>query len=337
MIFLGIETSCDETGLALYSPERGIIAEQLASSSEHQLAGDIVPEVAAREHSRKLLPLFQACLQQAGLAPSTITAIGYTRGPGLVGALMVGAAFAKSLAWALGKPALGIHHLEGHMCSIFLDGKTSPPHMPYLALLASGGHSHLFKVEKQFDYHLLGATRDDAAGEAFDKCAFMLGLGYPGGAKLSALAQKGNATRFPLPRPMLRKPGYDFSFSGLKTAVRYLLHDLGAQAQEQQTRADLAAAIEAAIVDSLIARVQRAARDTGLNRLVIAGGVSANTRLRNAAKVLGADLWLPPPRLCTDNGAMIACATALRYQAGYVDIDSSIQPLPVWSLGASEA
>jgi len=332
MIFLGIESSCDDTGVALYSPGKGVLAERLASSGAlHQKTCGIVPEVAARDHSRKLLPLVTACLQQTRIQVEEITAIGYTRGPGLIGALMVGAAFAKSLAFALGKPTLGVHHLEGHLCSVLLDS-TDPPQAPFLALLVSGGHSHLFLVEGDFRYRLLGATRDDAAGEAFDKCAAMLGLGYPGGAPLSALAQSGDPLRFSLPRPMVGKPGYDFSFSGLKTAVRYCLADLGTQAREASTRADLAAGVEAAIVDCLLARLQRAVVDTGVDRVVIAGGVSANLRLRTAVGKKTWRVWLPSPRLCTDNGAMIACAVANRYQAGFMDMDMTIEPMPVWPL-----
>ena len=333
-LYLGIETSCDDTGVALYDTQRGVIAQQLASSSRmHADTAGIVPEVAARDHSRTLLPLTIACMREAQIASKDITAIGYTKGPGLVGSLMVGAAFAKSWAYAAGIPALGIHHLEGHLCSVVLDTNHPPPTPPYLALLVSGGHSHLFRVDSHFSYHLLGATRDDAAGEAFDKCAAMLGLGYPGGAALAALAKKGQANRFTFPRPMLGKPGLDLSFSGLKTAVRYCLLELGQEAKQPQTQADVAAGVEAAIVDSLLGRLKQAVATTGITQVVIAGGVSANIRLRQAVSLQPWQVWLPPLRLCTDNGAMIACATALRHKAGYADTDSAIDPVAVWPLG----
>jgi len=314
MKVLGIETSCDETGVALYCTERGLLAQALHSQVElHERYGGVVPELASRDHVRRLLPLVEEVLSQAGVARSELDAIAWTEGPGLAGALLVGAGVGAAMAFALGVPGLGIHHLEGHLLSPLLS--SDPPAFPFVALLVSGGHTQLMEVSGIGRYRLLGDTLDDAAGEAFDKSAKLLGLGYPGGPQIAALAADGTVGRHALPRPMLHSDSLDFSFSGLKTAVATLVRR---GIDDASARADLAAEIEAAIVEVLVAKSLAALRQTGQRRLVVAGGVSANRRLREtlsaACAGAGACVHFPQPALCSDNGAMIAFAGALRLQ-----------------------
>lgn len=340
MIVLGFESSCDETGVALVCTEKGLLAHAIHSQVDmHQEYGGVVPELASRDHIRRTLPLTNQVLAQAGLSADDVDVVAYTAGPGLIGALLVGASFACSFAWARGLPAVPVHHLEGHLLSPLL---ASPaPSFPFVALLVSGGHTQLMQVEAVGKYTLLGETLDDAAGEAFDKTAKLLGLGYPGGPALSALAQQGNASAVSLPRPMLHSKNLDFSFSGLKTAVLTQVRkaeDAGGSLDEQ-LRADLAAATEAAIVDVLAAKARRALQQTGLKRLVVAGGVGANRLLRErldqAMGALGGRVYFPPLSLCTDNGAMIAFAAAMRIQAGLETLDASAASFtvhPRWNL-----
>jgi len=320
MIILGFESSCDETGVAAVCTERGLLAHALHTQiAMHQAYGGVVPELASRDHIRRVVPLTRQVLQEAGLRLSDVGAVAYTAGPGLAGALLVGASVAQSLAWSLDLPAIAIHHLEGHLLSPLL--AEPRPEFPFVALLVSGGHTQLMRVDGVGRYELLGETLDDAAGEAFDKSAKLLGLGYPGGPALARLAEQGDAARHALPRPMLHSGDLDFSFSGLKTAV--LTRVKAAEAAgglDEQARADLAAATQAAIVDVLAAKAVRALRQTGLRRLVVAGGVGANARLRGqlaqALAPLKAQAYFPPLALCTDNGAMIAFAAAQRVQSG---------------------
>ena len=312
MLVLGIETSCDESGVAVYDNPAGLLAHTLYSQiSLHDEYGGVVPELASRDHIRRLLPLVIDVLSQAGLQLEDLDAIAYTRGPGLAGALLVGASFATSLALGLSIPAIGIHHLEGHLLSPLL--ATEPPSFPFVALLVSGGHTQIMKVSGVGDYELLGDTQDDAAGEAFDKTAKLLGLPYPGGPALARLAENGVAGRFRLPRPMIDSKDLDFSFSGLKTAVALACANLTLDAQ---TRADVAASFQAAVVDVLVAKCIRALQATGMETLVVAGGVGANTSLRNAmnqaGRTYGFSVCYPAVEYCTDNGAMIALAGALR-------------------------
>ncbi|RMD77950.1 MAG: tRNA (adenosine(37)-N6)-threonylcarbamoyltransferase complex transferase subunit TsaD [Gammaproteobacteria bacterium] len=322
MKVLGLETSCDETAVAVYAgpargPARGrLLAHALHSQAElHAVYGGVVPELASRDHLRRLLPLLRRVLGEAGLALENLHGVAYTAGPGLVGALLVGAAVGRALAWALGIPAVGVHHLEGHLLAPMLEEE--PPAFPYLALLVSGGHTQLVAVQGLGRYRVLGGTLDDAAGEAFDKVAQLLGLGYPGGPALARLAERGDPGRFRFPRPMTDRPGLDLSFSGLKTHVLYTLREHGA---DPQTRADVARAFEEAVVETLAIKCRRALEATGLRRLVVAGGVGANRRLREALGVLaarlGVALHFPRPAFCTDNAAMIAYAGWLRLRAG---------------------
>lgn len=335
MIVLGLETSCDETGVAVYDDQRGVLGQALHSQVDlHRTYGGVVPELASRDHIRRLLPLIERTLDEAGTDRTRLDAVAYTAGPGLAGALMVGAATGAALAWALGVPAVPVHHLEGHLLSPLL--ARPAPGFPFVALLVSGGHTQLMVAEAVGRYRLLGDTLDDAAGEAFDKSAKMLGLPYPGGPALSALARQGRPGRFSLPRPMLRSGDLDFSFSGLKTAV--LTHVRRGLADDA-ARADLAAETEAAITDVLTAKSLAALRATGLSRLVVAGGVSANARLRerlaDAQAQAGFELHLPPPALCTDNGVMIALAAALRLNAGLPPGDGYRFTIhPRWALPA---
>jgi len=335
MITLGIETSCDETGLGIYCTNKGLLAHALFSQIDlHALYGGVVPELASRDHIRRLVPLTQQVCQQADISLSDIDSIAYTRGPGLAGALLTGAMMARGLAWALDRPALGVHHLEGHLLAPMLE--PSSPAFPFLCLLVSGGHTQLIHVKKLGDYHLLGESIDDAAGEAFDKTAKMLGLSYPGGPELSRLATRGDASAVSLPRPMLDRPNLDFSFSGLKTAAitRFKGFD-GTDSQRTQFKADLAASFEQAVVDVLIGKSRKALKQTRLKRLVISGGVSANRKLRQAADDLqqGLDVEVFYPRLefCTDNGAMIALAGAQRLVRGESEA-LSIDVKPRWPL-----
>jgi N6-L-threonylcarbamoyladenine synthase len=317
MLILGIETSCDETGVALYdAAARRLLAHAVHSQVDmHEAYGGVVPELASRDHVRRLVPLTRGLLAKTGRRPEDLGAVAYTEGPGLAGALLVGASFAHALAAALGVRAIGIHHLEGHLLSPLLSAR--PAAFPFVALLVSGGHTQLMRVEGVGRYTLLGETQDDAAGEAFDKTAQLLGLGYPGGPALSALAERGAPGRYRLPRPMLSSGDLEFSFSGLKTAVMLLVK--GADPNEQ-FRADVARAFQDAIVEVLVAKCTRAMEITGLTRLVVAGGVGANRQLREAldakASSAGFDVHYPEPELCTDNGAMIALAAALRLRAG---------------------
>jgi len=340
MKVLGIESSCDETGVALVdAAAEGVpllLAQALHSQVDmHQAYGGVVPELASRDHIRRVLPLTRQVLADAGCALQDIDLVAYTRGPGLAGALLVGAGVAVALAAALDRPALGVHHLEGHLLSPFLSA--DPPQFPFIALLVSGGHTQLMRVDGVGRYVLMGETIDDAAGEAFDKSAKLLGLGYPGGPALSALARQGRADAFALPRPLLHKPNLDFSFAGLKTAVAVRLAQLGAAPTPEQ-RADMAASVQAAIVDVLCAKSLRALQSSGLQRLVVAGGVGANASLRQsldqACRRIGARVHYPEPALCTDNGAMIALAAAMRWQAGLARTDrsGSFEVRPRWHL-----
>ena len=322
LLILGIESSCDETGVALVRTTGIAVPTLLAHALHSQVAmhadyGGVVPELASRDHIRRLIPLANQVLAQAGQALSAIDIVAFTRGPGLAGALLVGAGVACALGAALGRPVLGVHHLEGHLLSPFLS--QDPPEFPFVALLVSGGHTQLMRVDGVGRYALLGETIDDAAGEAFDKSAKLLGLGYPGGPALARLAEFGDATAFALPRPLLHSGDLDFSFAGLKTAVLTQARKLEHQPCELQ-RADLAASTQAAIVEVLVKKSLKALTQTGLLRLVVAGGVGANQRLREqlnaACAVRGVRVHYPELALCTDNGAMIALAAAMRVQAG---------------------
>ncbi len=337
MLILGIETSCDETGVALYDAGAARLLGHAVHSQVdmHEAYGGVVPELASRDHVRRLVPLARHLLAKAGREPADLGAVAYTEGPGLAGALLVGASFAHALAAALGVPAIGIHHLEGHLLSPLLSARA--PAFPFVALLVSGGHTQLMRVEGVGRYELLGETQDDAAGEAFDKTAQLLGLGYPGGPALSRLAERGTPGRHRLPRPMLASGDLEFSFSGLKTAVLLLVR--GADANEQ-FRADVARAFQDAIVEVLVAKSALAMETTGYTRLVVAGGVGANRQLRAAldarARAGGFDVYYPEPELCTDNGAMIALAAALRLRAGLAAPSGhAFSVRPRWDLQAS--
>ncbi len=316
MLVLGIETSCDETGVAVYDSGRGLLAHALHSQvTLHDAYGGVVPELASRDHIRRLIPLIREVLHRADAKESDLDAIAYTQGPGLAGALLVGAAVANSLAFGLGIAAIGVHHLEGHLLSPLLE--RNPPRFPFLALLISGGHTQLMRVSGVGQYEMLGETLDDAAGEAFDKTAKLIGLGYPGGPALAKLAERGRADRFAFPRPMLeqleKRGDLNFSFSGLKTAVVVLTRT---RALDEQTRSDVAAAFQEAVADVLVAKSLAALRRTGLSRLVVAGGVGANVRLRALLDAAAArdkfSVFYPAMEFCTDNGAMIALAGCLR-------------------------
>ncbi|MBC7514814.1 MAG: tRNA (adenosine(37)-N6)-threonylcarbamoyltransferase complex transferase subunit TsaD [Herminiimonas sp.] len=316
MLILGVESSCDETGIALYDTARGLRAHALHSQvSMHAAYGGVVPELASRDHIRRAIPLLEAVFAEAGAAPSEIDAIAYTQGPGLAGALLVGASVACSLALALDKPVLGIHHLEGHLLSPLL--ADDPPAFPFIALLVSGGHTQLMRVDGVGRYALLGETVDDAAGEAFDKSAKLLGLGYPGGPAISRLATYGDPAAYRLPRPMLHSKNLDFSFSGLKTAVLTVVKKHTTNICEQD-KADIARGFVDAVVEVLVAKCVTALKQTGLKRLVIAGGVGANVQLRAgldaAARKRHFAVFYPALEFCTDNGAMIAFAGAMRLQ-----------------------
>ena len=313
MIILGIESSCDETGIALYDTEQGLRSHALHSQvAMHAEYGGVVPELASRDHIRRALPLTQKVLHDAGATLQDIDAIAYTQGPGLAGALLVGTSVAESLAFALNIPALGVHHLEGHLLSPLLEA--NPPAFPFIALLVSGGHTQIMRVGGIGDYELLGDTLDDAAGEAFDKTAKLLGLGYPGGAAVSKLAELGDPKRFKLPRPMLNSGDLDFSFSGLKTAVLTLVNNH--QPLDDVTRADIASAFQQAVVEVISKKCMAALKQCGLKQLVVSGGVGANRQLRAAltaaAQKQGAEVSYPRLEFCTDNGAMIAFAGAMR-------------------------
>jgi len=316
MIVLGVESSCDETGLALYDTERGLLSHALHSQvAMHEEYGGVVPELASRDHVKRAIPLLEKILFDSGLSLPSIDAIAYTQGPGLAGALLVGASIANGLALSLGKAVLGVHHLEGHLLSPMLS--KNPPEFPFVALLVSGGHTQLMRVGGVGEYTLLGETLDDAAGEAFDKSAKLLGLGYPGGPAISRLAEHGDPSVYALPRPMLHSKNFDFSFSGLKTAVLTLVKKHPGELNDND-KANIARSFVDAIVDVLVAKCQTALKDTKLKRLVIAGGVGANAQLREAlnaaARKKHFQVFYPELELCTDNGAMIAFAGALRLQ-----------------------
>ena len=324
MIVLGVESSCDETGIALFDSEKGLLAHTLHSQIEiHAQYGGVVPELASRDHIRFLIPLLQEVLQQAAINKADIDGIAYTAGPGLIGALMSGASMARSLAWALGIPAVEVHHMEGHLLAPMLEEKV--PEFPFVALLVSGGHTLLAYVRGIGQYELLGQSLDDAAGEAFDKTAKLLGLGYPGGPELAAMAQQGKHGVYTFPRPMIDRPGLDFSFSGLKTfalnTMQSAAHEDGAQGRlTQQVKADISLAFEEAVVDTLKIKCSRALVQLQCETLVIAGGVGANKRLRTRLaemiKQRGGKLFYPRFEFCTDNGAMIAQAGCFRLMAG---------------------
>jgi N6-L-threonylcarbamoyladenine synthase len=326
---LGLETSCDETGLALYDTEQGLLGQVLYSQIQlHAEYGGVVPELASRDHVRKMIPLLDSLLAQTGCSKQDIDAVAYTRGPGLMGALMTGALFGRSLAYALGVPAIGVHHMEGHLLAPLLSA--NPPEFPFVALLVSGGHSQLMAAHGIGQYELLGESIDDAAGEAFDKVAKMMGLPYPGGPQIAKLAQQGDPKAFQLPRPLLHQ-GLDFSFSGMKTAVLQQYQKIQGQGRE----ADLAASFQEAMVDTLVKKCVKALKQTGLKRLVIAGGVSANQllreRLESELKKIKAQVYYAEPALCTDNGAMIAFAGWQRLKAGQTD-GLAVTTTPRWPM-----
>jgi N6-L-threonylcarbamoyladenine synthase len=332
MRVIGIESSCDETAVAVYDAARGLMAHRVYSQiALHQAYGGVVPELASRDHVKRVVPLIREALAAAGAGVPSIDGVAYTAGPGLIGALLVGAGVARSLAYAWGRPAVAVHHLEGHLLAPLLEPR--PPDFPYLALLVSGGHTQLVDVADVGEYRILGETLDDAAGEAFDKTAKMLGLPYPGGAALAQLAQSGRSGRFKFPRPMLDRPGLDFSFSGLKTAALVALRD---REIDEQLRADVARGFQEAVVDTLAEKSRRALAATGHRRLVVAGGVGANLALRERldeiARGAGALLYFPRTEFCTDNGAMIALAGCLRLMRGERQ-GLSLGARANWSLG----
>ena len=336
MRVLGIETSCDETGVAVYDTQAGLRAHALYSQIDlHAEYGGVVPELASRDHVRKLLPLIRQTLADAGLAIKDLDGVAYTAGPGLAGALMVGAAAGRALAWALEIPAIAVHHMEGHLLAPLLESE--PPTAPFIALLVSGGHTQLVAVEAVGKYRLLGESLDDAAGEAFDKTAKMMGLPYPGGPELARLAESGRPGLFKFSRPMTDRPGLDFSFSGLKTQV---LLAWKASDQSPQSRADIARGFEDAVVDTLAIKCERALQHAGTRTLVVAGGVGANlrlrARLRQLADKIHGQVFFPRPEFCTDNGAMIALAGALRLQAGQRQ-DETIAVFPRWDMAGLPA
>jgi N6-L-threonylcarbamoyladenine synthase len=332
LLILGIETSCDETGVALYDTRDGLLGDALHSQVDlHAVYGGVVPELASRDHVRRLLPLIRCVLEKAARRIEDIDLIAFTQGPGLGGALLVGASVATGIGLALGRPVVGIHHLEGHLLSPLLADPR--PGFPFIALLVSGGHTQLMRVDGVGMYRLLGETLDDAAGEAFDKTATLLGLGYPGGPALAKLAESGDPRRYDFPRPMIASADLHFSFSGLKTSVLTRIRALGTL--DDATRADLAASFQAAIVDVLAAKCARALEQEALQRLVVAGGVGANARLRGKleeeARKSGGRVFFPPLRLCTDNGAMIAFAAALKFPEGR-EGEASFPVFPRWDL-----
>ncbi|BAW00125.1 tRNA (adenosine(37)-N6)-threonylcarbamoyltransferase complex transferase subunit TsaD [Lysobacter enzymogenes] len=339
MKVLGIETSCDETGVAVYDTDAGLRAHALYSQiALHAQYGGVVPELASRDHVRKLLPLIRQTLAEAGLRTDEIDGVAYTAGPGLVGALLVGAGVARALAWALEVPAIGVHHMEGHLLAPLMeDDPLGRPEPPFVALLVSGGHTQLVAVDRIGQYRLLGETLDDAAGEAFDKTAKLMGLPYPGGPQLAAQAELGVPGKFKFARPMTDRPGLDFSFSGLKTQVLLAWQNSD---KSEQTRADIARAFEDAVVDTLAIKCERALDAAGCDTLVVAGGVGANKRLRAKLAAMagkrGGRVAFPRPMFCTDNGAMIAYAGALRLQAGQ-RADASVRVTPRWDMALLEA
>lgn len=341
MRVLGIETSCDETGVAVYDSEKGLLAHTLYSQvAVHAEYGGVVPELASRDHVRKLLPLIREVLAEAHLTPTDIQGIAYTSGPGLIGALMVGASMGRSLAYAWQVPAVGVHHMEGHLLAPMLED--NPPEFPFVALLVSGGHTQLVEVKGIGQYRILGESLDDAAGEAFDKAAKMLDLDYPGGPEIAKLAMQGDAGRFRFPRPMTDRPGLDFSFSGLKTfTLNTIAEHRGDEVlPDDQTMADIACAFQEAVVDTLAIKCRRALEQTGLKTLIIAGGVSANTRLRErlseALRKVGGEVFYARHEFCTDNGAMIAYAGCQRLLAGQSE-SLAISARPRWPMDTLQA
>ena len=333
---LGIETSCDETGIAIYDNEQGIIAHQLYSQVKvHADYGGVVPELASRDHVRKTIPLIEAALKQANCTKDDIDAIAYTAGPGLVGALLVGTSIGRSLAYSWGVPAVEVRHMEGHLLAPMLEDEQ--PTFPFVALLVSGGHTLLVQVDNIGEYQILGESVDDAAGEAFDKTAKLLGLDYPGGPRLAKLAESGAAGRFKFPRPMTNKPGLDFSFSGLKT---FAANTIAAEGNDEQTKADIAHAFQQAVADTLAIKCRRALEQTGISQLVVAGGVSANTYLREQLKILMDErkgkVFYPRTEFCTDNGAMIAFAGMQRLKANQT-CGLTLKAKPRWPLDTLES
>ncbi|MFB2538973.1 tRNA (adenosine(37)-N6)-threonylcarbamoyltransferase complex transferase subunit TsaD [Acinetobacter sp. c3-l95] len=334
MLVLGLETSCDETGLALYDSEKGLLGQVLYSQiALHAEYGGVVPELASRDHVRKLIPLLEQLLQDCQVTKQDLDAVAYTRGPGLMGALMTGALFGRSLAFALNIPAIGVHHMEGHLLAPLLS--ETPPAFPFVALLVSGGHTQLMAAHALGQYELLGESIDDAAGEAFDKVAKMLNLPYPGGPNIAKLAEQGNPDAIAFPRPLMQQ-ALNFSFSGLKTAVSAQVNALQGQGRD----ADIAASFQEAVVDTLVKKSIKALKQTGLKQLVIAGGVSANVRLREKLQKslsgMGAKVYYAEPALCTDNGAMIAFAGYQRLRAGQKD-DLQVSTTPRWPMAELQA
>jgi len=331
MLILGLETSCDDTGVALYDADKGLLAFQLYSQLVHADYGGIVPELASRDHIRKCLPLIDAVLKDARIEGTDIDGVAYTSGPGLAGALLVGAALGRALAWTWRVPAIGVHHMEGHLLSPMLE--VNKPAFPFLALLISGGHTLLADVRGLGDYALLGESLDDAVGEAFDKTAKLLGLGYPGGPEISRRAQNGKSGVFTFPRPMTGRPGLDFSFSGLKTAVATAIQG---KPLDDQVVADVSLAFQQAAVDTLVIKCRRALQQSGRKQLVVAGGVSANQHLRESMTTMateyGVEVFYPRPEFATDNGAMIAFAGCLRLQAGQHEEGLAFYAHPRWRL-----
>lgn len=331
MLILGLETSCDDTGVAVYDSDRGLLAHQLYSQLIHADYGGIVPELASRDHIRKCLPLVEAVLKEADLDGSELDGVAYTSGPGLAGALLVGAALGRALAWGWQVPAIGVHHMEGHLLSPMLED--NKPEFPFLALLISGGHTLLADVRGLGDYVILGESLDDAVGEAFDKTAKLLGLGYPGGPEIARCAEQGNSGVFSFPRPMTNRPGLDFSFSGLKTAV---VTAVEGKTLDDQLVADVSLGFQEAAVATLVIKCRRALDQSGRHQLVVAGGVSANQRLREAMRKMASErsvkVFYPRPEFATDNGAMIAFAGCLRLQAGQQDQGLAFYAHPRWSL-----
>ncbi|MCW8986474.1 MAG: tRNA (adenosine(37)-N6)-threonylcarbamoyltransferase complex transferase subunit TsaD [Gammaproteobacteria bacterium] len=336
MLILGIETSCDETGIALFDSKKGLLADALYSQiAVHAEYGGVVPELASRDHIRKTLPLIKQVFAEAGISAKELDGVAYTSGPGLAGALLVGAGIARSLAYGWNIPAVAVHHMEGHLLAPMLE--ENPPEFPLVALLVSGGHTMLVNVAGIGQYQLLGDSLDDAAGEAFDKTAKMLGLAYPGGPSVAKLAEKGEAGKYKFPRPMTDRPGLDFSFSGLKT---FTLNTLNTSDKSDQSKADIAYAFETAVVETLAIKCRRALQQTNSTRLVIAGGVSANTRLRQRLKEMvkkeQAEVYYPRLEFCTDNGAMIAFAGWQRLAAGqYENLEFNAKPR--WDLESLKA
>ena len=337
MHVLGIETSCDETGVAIYDTEQGLLSHALFSQIDmHARYGGVVPELASRDHVRRIIPLIKDVLEEASIHSNDIGGIAYTEGPGLIGALLVGVSVAHSLAWTWNIPSVGVHHMEGHLLACMLE--KDPPEFPFVALLVSGGHTQLVKVDGVGQYQILGESLDDAVGEAFDKTAKLLGLSYPGGPAIEQIAINGDPDRYNFPRPMVNRPGLDFSFSGLKTFARNTWEDSkkGDQIQDDQTRADIARAFSEAVFDTLFIKCKRAFKETGIQNLVVAGGVSANQQLRERFKKLDAEVYYPRPEFCTDNGAMIAYAGSLRLMAGEKK-GLVFQAQPRWTMESLEA